>query len=58
MEHGTDPTPEQPTPVADDAHASSTQLLARAATDYATAQDRCRQLADEDRVHGNEIGRR
>ncbi|MFD7996858.1 hypothetical protein [Streptomyces mexicanus] len=52
----TDQPAQQPTPVIDDAHASNAQLLARAATDYATAQDRRAQLTGEDRVHGNEIG--
>ncbi|MFJ2717434.1 hypothetical protein [Streptomyces sp. NPDC087437] len=52
----TDQPDQQPTHVADDAHASSAQLLARAATDYTDAQNRREQLSGEDRVHGNETG--
>lgn len=45
---------EQPTPVADDAHATAPELLALAAVDYANAQAHRQELDHEDRVHGNE----
>ncbi|MEU6649490.1 hypothetical protein ABZ904_08585 [Streptomyces sp. NPDC046900] len=56
MGNRTDRPPEQPTPVADDAHATAPELLGRAAVDYADAQHRREQLSGEDRVHGNESG--
>ncbi|MFC8515506.1 hypothetical protein [Streptomyces sp. NPDC057257] len=37
MEHGTDQATDQPTPVADDAHATVDQLLARATQDLGSA---------------------
>lgn len=50
----TDQPPEQPTPVADDMHATVPELLARAAVDYnRTQQRRTRQSHG---VHGNETG--
>lgn len=56
MTNRTDEPPDQPSPapVDTDANATSTQLLGRAADDYATAQRRREQLSREDRVHGNE----
>lgn len=44
------------TPVVEDEHATSSQLLARAARDYAAAQERRQRLSREDRVHGNSTG--
>jgi hypothetical protein len=44
------------TPVTEDAHASASQLLARAARDYSTAQARRDRQSREDRVHGNSGG--
>lgn len=52
MGHATHPPHPQPTPVADDAHASVAQLHQRAAADYQTAQARREQLSREDRTGG------
>lgn len=51
----TDQPDQQPTPVPDDAHATSAQLLARAATDYATGWG-CPDVraTSKDRVHGQQ----
>jgi hypothetical protein len=46
----------EPTPVADDAHASTPQLLARAAQDYATGEARRHARAHEDRISGQHNG--
>jgi hypothetical protein len=54
MAHRTDQPHQQPTPVADDIHATSAELLARSAHDYETAQNRRDELSREDRLHGNE----
>lgn len=54
----TQPQPQPPTPVADDAHATVPDLLARAALDYTRAQGRRNRQSHQDRVHGNETGGR
>lgn len=41
----------EPTPVADDAQATTTQLHNHAATDYAQAQTLRDALSNEDRIH-------
>lgn len=47
-------TQQQPTPVAEDAHATAQQLLQRAADDYTAAQ--ARRLAHEDRINSQQGG--
>lgn len=44
-------------PVDTDPQADATELLNRAAEDYAAAQAHRAELSHEDRLHGNEAGR-
>lgn len=53
MGHATHQPHPQPTPVADDAHATVAELHQRAAADYQTAQARRERLTNEDRTGGN-----
>lgn len=47
MAEPTQQPPEQPTPVADDIHATAPQLLARAAADYAHTQAAARSKQEQ-----------
>ncbi|NUR04231.1 MAG: hypothetical protein HOY79_49345 [Streptomyces sp.] len=46
----------QPTPVADDIHATPQQLLTRAAVDCTHAQTRREQQSGQDRINGMQAG--
>jgi len=52
----TDQSPEQPTPVTEDAHATAPQLIACANLDYTTAQQVRDQTSGEDRINGMQAG--